>query len=63
MIFQENPYGMVLTGADTKLQGDGDVILNGAFDRMVAGKAIGIGQTVLKQFAILRIVLFGQDEI
>jgi hypothetical protein len=45
-----------MMGTDIKLQGGGDVISYGTFDRMVAGKAISIGQIVMIQFVILRIV-------
>lgn len=51
-----------MTGGNINLQGVGDAILGGAFDRMAVGKAIGIGQMVMKQFVILRIVLYGRDE-
>ena len=51
-----------MMGTDIKLQGGGDVILDGVFDQVVAWKAIGIGQMATKQFVILRIVLSGHDE-
>jgi hypothetical protein len=58
-----NHRGTAMMGTGIELQGVGDVISSGVFDRMAAGKAIGIGQMVMKQFVTLRIVLYGRDEL
>lgn len=58
-----NHRGTAMMGTDIKPQGVGNVISSGAFGQMAAGKVIGIGQMVTKQFVIPRTVLSVRDEL